>query len=134
MNHDFTHDELNLLCVNLAATREGAILNLDVELLYVEDRKMSALCYSAIEKLEEMSDEDYTKMLERSWVFRTVGYGHDASVWNDIISVLKNVGYDGCISIEHEDGLMSPKEGLEKAVSFLKNVLIYENAGEMWWV
>ena len=64
MNHDFTHDELNLLCVNLAATREGAILNLDVELLYVEDRKMSVLCYSAIEKLEEMSDEDYTKMLE----------------------------------------------------------------------
>ena len=48
--------------------------------------------------------------------------------------LLKAAGYDGAISIEHEDGLMSPKEGLEKAVSFLKNVLIYENAGEMWWV
>ena len=64
MNHDFTHDELNLLCVNLAATREGAILNLDVELLYVEDRKMSALCYSAIEKLEAMADEEYTELLD----------------------------------------------------------------------
>ena len=81
-----------------------------------------------------LDTSSYGDSLNRSWVFRTVGYGHDASVWNDIISVLKNVGYDGCISIEHEDGLMSPKEGLEKAVSFLKNDLIYENAGEMWWV
>ncbi|MBP3360482.1 MAG: sugar phosphate isomerase/epimerase [Clostridia bacterium] len=75
----------------------------------------------------------YGDILGRSWLFRTVGYGHDAHVWNDIISTLKAVGYDGAISIEHEDALMSPKEGLEKAISFLKNVLIYENAGEMWW-
>ncbi len=73
------------------------------------------------------------KIAERSWVFRTVGYGHGKEFWNDVISTLKMIGYDGAISIEHEDGLMSPTEGLEKAVSFLKEVLIYENAGEMWW-
>ena len=50
-----------------------------------------------------------------------------------MISTLKAVGYDGAISIEHEDGLMSPKEGLEKAISFLKEIIIYENAGKMWW-
>ncbi len=76
---------------------------------------------------------NYGDVLGRSWVFRTVGYGHDACVWNDIISTLKAVGYDGAISIEHEDALMSPKEGLEKAIAFLKNVIIYETAGEMWW-
>ncbi len=76
----------------------------------------------------------YGDILNRSWVFRTVGYGHDASVWNDIISTLKAVGYEGCISIEHEDGLMSSREGLEKAVEFLKKVIIYQNPGEMWWV
>lgn len=70
---------------------------------------------------------------ERSWIFRTVGYGHDKLVWNNIISTLKTVGYDGAISIEHEDALMSPKEGLEKAITFLKDVLIYENAGDLWW-
>lgn len=75
----------------------------------------------------------YGNISDRSWVFRTVGYGHGADIWNNMISSLKAVGYDGAISIEHEDGLMSPKEGLEKAVTFLKNVLIYENAGEMWW-
>ena len=80
-----------------------------------------------------LDNKNYGEILERSWVFRTVGYGHDSSVWNDIIRTLKAVGYDGAISIEHEDGLMSPKEGLEKAVAFLKNTLIYENAGEMWW-
>ena len=75
----------------------------------------------------------YGDILDRSWVFRTVGYGHGQQVWNDMISTLKATGYDGVISIEHEDGLMSPKEGLEKAVKFLKDVIIYENAGEMWW-
>ena len=71
--------------------------------------------------------------MERSWDFRTVGYGNGKEMWNDIISTLKAVGYDGVISIEHEDSLMSPKEGLEKAISFLKEVIIYENPGEMWW-
>ena len=80
-----------------------------------------------------LDSQSYSDILNRSWVFRTVGYGHSAEVWNNIISTLKAVGYDGAISIEHEDGLMSPREGLEKAVSFLKKVLIYENAGEMWW-
>ncbi len=77
---------------------------------------------------------NYGDILNRSWVFRTVGYGHASDTWNDMISALKSIGYDGPISIEHEDGLMSPKEGLEKAVALLKNVLIYENPGEMWWV
>lgn len=69
----------------------------------------------------------------RSWVFRTVGYGHGEEVWKSIISELKMAGYDGAISIEHEDCLMSTREGLEKAVNFLKNVIIYENPADIWW-
>lgn len=80
-----------------------------------------------------LDTKSYGDILNRSWVFRTVGYGHGKEVWNNIISALKSVGYDGHISIEHEDGLMTPKEGLEKAVSFLRDVLIYETAVEMWW-
>ena len=67
-----------------------------------------------------LDTKNYGDILERSWVFRTVGYGHGAEVWNDIISTLKSVGYDGVISIEHEDGLMSPKEGLEKYTNIRK--------------
>ncbi len=85
-------------------------------------------------KIGVLDTQSYGDILNRSWVFRTVGYGHNAEVWNNMISTLKATGYDGAISIEHEDGLMSPKEGLEKAIAFLKNIIIYENAGEMWWV
>lgn len=81
-----------------------------------------------------LDTKPYGDVLDRSWVFRTVGYGHGKEVWNDIISTLKAVGYDGAISIEHEDGLMSPEEGLEKAIAFLKDVLIFRQPGEMWWV
>jgi sugar phosphate isomerase/epimerase len=75
----------------------------------------------------------YTRELERSWVFRTVGYGHDALVWKDIVSALRLVGYDHVISIEHEDSVMSGPEGLKKAIAFLKGVVIQEPRGEAYW-
>ena len=81
-----------------------------------------------------LDTKSYGDLAGRSWQFRTVGYGHGKEVWNNIISALKLTGYDGAISIEHEDALMSPTEGLEKAVSFLKEVLIYQSSGEMWWI
>ncbi len=70
---------------------------------------------------------------QRSWVFRTVGYGHGQLTWNQIISALRQAGYDGPVSIEHEDALMSGREGLTKAIRFLKDVIIREGAGEMYW-
>lgn len=78
--------------------------------------------------------QSYTQMLDRAWQFRTVGFGHDLKTWADIISALRLVGYDGVVSIEHEDGLMSVDEGFTKAVQNLKQILIREPLGEMWWV
>jgi sugar phosphate isomerase/epimerase len=75
----------------------------------------------------------YTRELERSWIFRTVGYGNDALVWKDIVSTLRLVGYDHVLSIEHEDSIMSGAEGLKKAIAFLKSVVIQEPAGEAYW-
>ena len=56
---------------------------------------------------------------ERAWLFRTIGLGHGESVWGDIVAALRHVGYDGAVSIEHEDRLLSADDGLEKAVSVL---------------
>ena len=70
---------------------------------------------------------------ERSWVFRTVGYGHDSLLWKEMISTLRQVGYDDVISIEHEDALMSSEEGLIKAIEFLKSVMMFDKPGEMFW-
>lgn len=75
----------------------------------------------------------YTEIAKRAWTFRTVGYGHGAPFWNDFVSALRIAGYDGAISIEHEDPLMSAEEGFSKAVGFLKGILLYETPGEMWW-
>jgi len=81
-----------------------------------------------------LDSTSYDDILNRSWVFRTVGYGSDTGKWKDIISALKAVGYDHAISIEHEDGLMSIEEGLTKACDFLNEIIIKENAGEAWWI
>jgi sugar phosphate isomerase/epimerase len=75
----------------------------------------------------------YGDALGRSWIFRTVGYGHDYSTWKEIISTLRAIGYEGPVSIEHEDALMSVKEGLESAIKFLQNVILFEEPAEMWW-
>ena len=66
-------------------------------------------------------------------MFRTIGYGTDANLWKDMMSTLRMIGYEGAVSIEHEDGLMSVKQGLEKAVAFLKEVMITEQPAAMWW-
>jgi len=73
-------------------------------------------------------------ILNRAWTFRTLGYGHDRLWWKKFISTLKLVGYDGVLSIEYEDPLMSADEGLNKAVTFMNDVLIFEEAGEMHWM
>lgn len=69
----------------------------------------------------------------RSWVFRSVGYGHGVEWWKDFCSALRTAGYDFVLSIEHEDGLMSPMEGLRKALDVLRQAVIQVSAGETFW-
>jgi hypothetical protein len=38
------------------------------------------------------------------------------------------------LSIEHEDSLMSPEEGLTKAASFLSEIVLKEQPAAAWWV
>ena len=80
-----------------------------------------------------LDTKHYADEIHRSWIFRSVGYGHDYQTWKDIMSNLRLVGYDGPISIEHEDSVMSMGEGLQKAIAFLKEVMIFEEKGGMWW-
>ena len=80
-----------------------------------------------------LDTKHYSDEIHRSWIFRSIGYGHDYQVWKDIISNLRMVGYDDVLSIEHEDSLLSANEGFQKAVSFLKEVLAAEPLGAMWW-
>ncbi|MEG0853288.1 MAG: sugar phosphate isomerase/epimerase [Angelakisella sp.] len=81
-----------------------------------------------------LDTRSFSDIQNRPWVFRTVGYGHGEEVWRAIFSELRKVGYDGIISIEHEDGLMTMKEGLEKAIAFLQKNIIFESDNvNMFW-
>jgi DNA-(apurinic or apyrimidinic site) lyase len=75
----------------------------------------------------------YTDEANRSWLFRSVGYGHGERHWKEIVSTLRMVGYDGALSIEHEDSLTSPTEGLEKAVDVLGRAVFETTAGDAYW-
>ena len=59
------------------------------------------------------------------WAYRTLGYGHGAQFWGDFISALRSVGYDGVLSIEHEDPLMDAEEAIGRAVELLKKTAFF---------
>jgi sugar phosphate isomerase/epimerase len=80
-----------------------------------------------------LDTKNYTDERNRSWIFRTCGYGHGAEWWKEFVSTLRMFGYDYVLSIEHEDSLMSAEEGLMKAASFLNDMVIKEPAGAAWW-
>ena len=73
-----------------------------------------------------LDTKHYSDELNRSWVFRTVGYGNGESYWRDLVSNLRLCGYDRVLSIEHEDSVMTIDEGLKKAVEFLKPIVMTE--------
>jgi len=81
-----------------------------------------------------LDTKSYTDERNRAWIFRTCGYGHGESWWRDFISTLRMFGYDYTLSIEHEDSLMSPEEGLSRAAEFLNGLVIKQKAGAAWWV
>jgi sugar phosphate isomerase/epimerase len=91
--------------------------------------------YSAnLVKTGVLDTKPYTDERNRSWIFRTCGYGHGAEWWKEFVSTLRMFGYDDVLSIEHEDSLLSPEEGLSKAARFLQEIVIREQPAAAWWV
>lgn len=80
-----------------------------------------------------LDTKPYDHVRDRSWTFRTVGYGHGGGTWRDILGALRVAGYDYVLSIEHEDILASRDEGLAKAVEFLRPLMFSDPPAEAWW-
>lgn len=59
----------------------------------------------------------------RSWSYITLGFGHGEEWWRQFCYRLKMAGYDGWLSIEHEDVLLNSLEGLEKSVALLQGLM-----------
>jgi sugar phosphate isomerase/epimerase len=81
-----------------------------------------------------LDTKSYSELAKRSWNFRSVGWGHGELEWKQIVTALRLVGYDGVLSIEHEDALMSRDEGLRSAVGMLSRVMMKEKPVEAWWI
>jgi len=80
-----------------------------------------------------LDTEPYTEEPDRSWLFRSIGYGHGEEFWKDVVSTLRMIDYDGALSIEHEDSLTSPNEGLEKAIDVLQRSVFETTPGDAYW-
>jgi sugar phosphate isomerase/epimerase len=80
-----------------------------------------------------LDTKPYTDERHRAWIFRTCGYGHGEEWWREFASTLRMFGYDNVLSIEHEDSLLSPEEGLARAASFLNQIVMKEKAAAAWW-
>ena len=112
----------------VAAIRElaGAIYH-----FHAKDTKIDQINTS---KFGVLDTKHYGDELHRSWIFRAVGFGNGQDYWRDMISALRLAGYDKVMSIEHEDSLMTPLEGLTHAVRFLQNSIIKDpKPGTMSW-
>lgn len=103
----------------------GAIFHCHAKDTFVDRRN--------VEENGFLDSRPYSDVAARAWSFRTVGWGHDLSEWRRIVSALRLVGYDGVLSIEHEDPLADAEEGLTHAVAFLRRAMLVKKPGEMWW-
>ena len=59
---------------------------------------------------------------EASDTFRAVGYGHSATLWKSVVQAYMDIGYEGILSIENEDPILTGEVGVERAAYVLKNV------------
>jgi sugar phosphate isomerase/epimerase len=57
------------------------------------------------------------------WHFAPVGEGHDVATWANLLEALHAAGYDGVISIEHEDPRYDGEEGTSRSLAALERTI-----------
>jgi sugar phosphate isomerase/epimerase len=68
---------------------------------------------------------------DRGFRFRVPGWGQVD--WRRVMTALVSVGYDYVLSFEHEDPVMSPEDGAEKAIAYLRPLVIKKPLARVWW-
>ena len=68
---------------------------------------------------------------DRGFRFRVPGWGQVN--WRRVMTALVSVGYDYVLSFEHEDPVMSPEDGAEKAIDYLRPLVIRKPLTRVWW-
>ena len=68
---------------------------------------------------------------DRGFRFRIPGWGDVP--WKKLITELFISGYQGPLTVEHEDPTLGPNEGIQKAAQFLGPLLLNEPFSKRWW-
>lgn len=58
-------------------------------------------------------------VLSTGW-WRYVIPGFGGINWGEYLSALREIGYDGTLSIEHEDAFQTPEEGITRGIAYLE--------------
>jgi sugar phosphate isomerase/epimerase len=85
--------------------------------VHAKDTMINTPASALISRLE---NGGLTNIPARAWSYITLGYGKDEKWWRDFCYRLRMAGYDGWLSIEHEDVMLSREEGVRKSVALLK--------------
>lgn len=99
-----------------AADKLGAA----VHHVHAKDTMLNAAVQATTSLLENGS---LTDIPARSWSYITLGFGHGEEWWRSFCYRLLMGGYNGWLSIEHEDVLLNSYEGLAKSVALLQGVM-----------
>ncbi len=101
----------------VARTLSGAIHN-----VHAKDSRFQQHIVAAHGILGTQPPEQYS---QRPWNFVTLGLGYPGGqqFWGQFLCELRSAGYDGVLSIEHEDVILDSVEGLEQTVNLLRAVL-----------
>jgi len=93
--------------------------------VHAKDTFLNPLKQATTSLLENGSLSD---VAARSWSYTTIGFGHGEEWWRAFCYRLRLAGYDGWLSIEHEDIVLSRLEGLRKSVELLSGVIPKEQS------
>jgi sugar phosphate isomerase/epimerase len=68
------------------------------------------------------------------WRFGTVGHGHGAEFWCGFFDELRALGFEGVLSVEHEDELAPVEEALAHTLTFLRACAWRDSASAAAWL
>jgi len=91
--------------------------------VHAKDTSLNDGALSLTGRLETIGHEH---VKDRAWNYITLGYGHGEQWWRQFCYRLRLNGYDGWLSIEHEDIVLSRMEGMRRSIDLLKNAMIEE--------
>jgi len=91
--------------------------------VHAKDTAMNKAVQDLTSRLETLG---HGNVKDRSWNYVTLGYGHGEQWWREFCYGLRLNGYDGWLSIEHEDIVLSRMEGMRRSIDLLKRTMIDE--------